>query len=342
MARAAIPLVVSSPVNGSAVAGATVTITKTSDASNASIYTARTGGGTTGTNVVTSDANGRCTSGGNELYLEQGTYTFVISGPGLTSTPIIREVVAGDGIVETFPVGGMLFWPGPNLPTGFLRCDASEISRTTYAALFAAITQTQQGTLINGVNTVTGLTDTSRMKAGDPVEGTGIQAGTTILAVTGGTSLTLSLTANAGGAQTLRFFPHGKAATTTFTLPDMRQRTAVGKSAAGVGVNFGEVGGVTTVTLTDLESGVNRNGVAASGGSHSHNIHTEQFGSPTAANFTNLILQDSGVGRQFDTNTSTDPGGAHTHTFTQRNADSAHQNMPPYLAADWIIRHGIQ
>jgi microcystin-dependent protein len=37
------------------------------------------------------------------------------------------------------PIGAILAWPGATAPTGWVLCDGSAISRTTYATLFAAI-----------------------------------------------------------------------------------------------------------------------------------------------------------------------------------------------------------
>ena len=37
------------------------------------------------------------------------------------------------------PVGTIIIWPGETPPAGFLECDGSVLSRTTYAALFAEI-----------------------------------------------------------------------------------------------------------------------------------------------------------------------------------------------------------
>lgn len=58
--------------------------------------------------------------------------------------------IGGIGI----PVGTLLPYAGNNVPSGYLACDGSEVSRATYAALFAAIGETYKGPLAyTGVNT---------------------------------------------------------------------------------------------------------------------------------------------------------------------------------------------
>lgn len=335
MARVAIPIVVQSPSNGSVVAGATVTVTRTSDGSVPPVYTARTGGGTHGTNALTTDAEGRCTSGGNELFLEQDTYTFVISGANLTARTIIRELVSGEGTNETFPVGGMLFWPGPALPTGYLRCDGSELSRTTYDRLFKAITETQQGTLTNGSINVTGLTSTARMAVGHKVEGTGIPDGATIASIVSATAITLSSPATAGGAQTIRHFPHGRAGSTTFTLPNMKQRTAVGKADSGVASAFGTVSGQATVVLTTNEMPAHGHGVSDPG--HAHNVYaSDDPNNPDGRCYKtgNLAVGFTASGHVHSANTGI--------SIQNAGGGAAHDNMPPHMVGDWIIRHGVQ
>ena len=58
------------------------------------------------------------------------------------------------------------------------------------------------GTLTTGSDSVTGITNVGSLALGDTVEGTGIPAGTTIVAINGG-SITLSNNATASGSQTL-------------------------------------------------------------------------------------------------------------------------------------------
>lgn len=73
--------------------------------------------------------------------------------PALTKKDIISDAIAGIAAATTmsaanraatmadvgFPVGGGLIHFADTPPTGFLECDGSAISRTTYAALFAVV-----------------------------------------------------------------------------------------------------------------------------------------------------------------------------------------------------------
>jgi microcystin-dependent protein len=52
-------------------------------------------------------------------------------------TPAGSETVVGGG--GSTPVGGVLAFAGSSAPTGYLLCDGSAVSRTTYSALFAVI-----------------------------------------------------------------------------------------------------------------------------------------------------------------------------------------------------------
>lgn len=138
MARAAIPIVVQSPSNGSAIPGATVTVTR-EDGSTPPVYTGKTGTATTSSNALPTDGEGRVTQSGNELWLDSGTYQFTISGTNLTTKTIVREIIAHDALEERNPVGSMQMWPAVAAPPGWVLCQGQALSRTTYSRLFAAI-----------------------------------------------------------------------------------------------------------------------------------------------------------------------------------------------------------
>jgi hypothetical protein len=64
---------------------------------------------------------------------------------------------------------------------------------------------TQTGTITNGMNTVSGLSETRSLRVGDAVTGTGIPAGTTIASIVDATDITLSNNATTSGTFTLTF-----------------------------------------------------------------------------------------------------------------------------------------
>jgi microcystin-dependent protein len=90
-------------------------------------------------NPVVLDANGEST-----IYVEAGVaYKFVLkSSADVTQWTIDPyEIASPEAAVAADPVptGAILPYGGSSAPTGFLLCDGSAVSRTTYAALFTAI-----------------------------------------------------------------------------------------------------------------------------------------------------------------------------------------------------------
>jgi len=65
-----------------------------------------------------------------------------LSGGADALAPFTSTVAASGGIgvdAVSVPVGGLALWAGSSEPAGWLICDGRAVSRTTYAALFAAI-----------------------------------------------------------------------------------------------------------------------------------------------------------------------------------------------------------
>ena len=185
------------------------------------------------------------------------------------------------------PVGSGMIYYGTTAPSGYLLCDGSAVSRTTYAALFAII------------STIYGSGDGS----------------------------------------------------TTFNLPDRRQRFGLGKAAAGTGSTLGGTGGAIDHTHTvpahyhGMSSGADLNIVAS--GDHTHNIQRNA-----------LEANSGGAGGIFGTQAGTGTSYAdtqsnsHIHSsgsFAGRiglvtggvNGDAvmtSGSNNPPYLVENYIIK----
>ena len=139
------------------------------------------------------------------------------------------------------PTGSIIMYGAATAPTGWLLCDGSAVSRTTYADLFAII-------------------------------------GTTFGVGNG---------------------------STTFNLPDLRDRFVVG---AGTSYNINDTGGEATHVLTINEMP-----------NHSHSVAADSGGAP-------YTLGVGGGGSVINVNTTSVGGG------------QPHNNLPPYIGLTFIIK----
>lgn len=149
-----------------------------------------------------------------------GTNEWIISGFFAGSNPV--------------PPGVISPYSGFTAPSGYLFANGVAVSRATFANLLTAITIAQSGTLISGANTVTGLSDTSEMQVGMPIEGASIPPGTVINTITSATALLLSANATANSTETVTVFPWSNGdGSTTFNTPKINGRTIVGSDTMG-------------------------------------------------------------------------------------------------------------
>lgn len=261
-------------------------------------------------------------------------------------------VMVTPAVMDTIQPGTISPYSGFRAPPGWLFAYGQAISRTTYAALYAALTEVQIGALTSASTSVTGLLDTSILGVGMKVEGTGIPAGATIATIVSATSITLSAAATATGMQSLRFFAHGNGdGLTTFNAPDMRGRVAAGRD---------NMGGTAASRLTSGISGVNGAQLGAAGGdqrmqSHSHGGRTGGSGAHyhisgyagDAQNSARFGLTGGlAATTWFDTGSSSGGGttGANTSTAGEHwhsiPADGAgvSQNVQPTIVLNYIIK----
>jgi len=99
--------------------------------------------------------------------------------------------------------------------------------------------------------------------------------------------------------------------TTTFNLPDFRQKFPLGKAAAGTGNALGGTGGAIDHTHT--------------GPSHNHSSPTGQASA-------------SGAGGTAYNNTGTPAGTVHNHSIATDGTGPTGLNNPPYLVVNFIIK----
>lgn len=154
------------------------------------------------------------------------------------------------------PIGTVIDYYGFGTPDNYLACAGQALSRITFNQLFRVVTILETVTLANGVATFT-VANGAIYAIGAPLEGTGIQAGALISNIVG-TTITMSLPANASGAQSVRFFCVGNGdGSTTFNAPNLLGYVLAGAYgslfptilSSGVGSTGGEI----THTLTTPE-----------------------------------------------------------------------------------------
>lgn len=191
------------------------------------------------------------------------------------------------------PAGAIMAYAASTAPTGWLLCDGSAVSRTTYATLFAAIstvwgtgdgsttfnlpdlrgqflrgydsratstskdTTTLSGITTNTSTTISGINSTTYLYAGMPISGTGIPAGATIATVSTN-SITISAAATASSSTV------GTGATTnTSTTVTMSSTTglSVGQAISGTGIPTGayitNIYNSTTVYISSAATATN-------------------------------------------------------------------------------------
>lgn len=188
------------------------------------------------------------------------------------------------------PVGSVSTYAGNQAPTGYILCDGSAISRTTYHALFQVI------------GTTYGSGDGS----------------------------------------------------TTFNVPNLKGKFVVGFDSAQTEFdNLSETGGAKTHTLTIAEMPAhNHNGLTQSAGTHTHTItdpgHTHSYvNQPNTQNTDNAFSTETAADNSSVAQTSSssvtgitiNSAGAHQHVIDSQGGGQPHNNLPPYLVLNYIIKH---
>jgi microcystin-dependent protein len=139
--------------------------------------------GVTGTTALTGALSGSTASFSGAISSVSPTFTGTPTAPtaaaGTNTTQIATTAfVLANGV----PTGGLIMWSTASAPNGFLLCDGSAVSRTTYAALFAII-----GTTFGSGDTTTTFNVpnyTNRMPYGTTLGATGGSANATLVSHT--------------------------------------------------------------------------------------------------------------------------------------------------------------
>jgi microcystin-dependent protein len=257
--------------------------------------------------------------------------------------------VADDTSVDGYPlvpVGTVVAFAGSSAPEGWLLCDGSAVSRSTYANLWVTLSSTYgngdgattfnlpnaKGRSVVGAGTGLGLTARTVADTGgaESVTLTGAQSGTsahghenTISASTGTVSADHAHNANHGHTAS----SGGQSATHNHFIGSHSHsyKTA---STATAGTNRAILTGTGSGATT---GGINDESIAQAGytyesnGGHTHSITVDANNFNTGGitvNHTHAVTVAGGVS-----------------TSTAADASSAHQNMMPFLVLNYIIKY---
>lgn len=139
----------------------------------------------------------------------------------------------------------------------------------------------------------------------------------------------------------------------TVSLPDTRDRSLLGAATMGTSdagrvsnysTGLGDTGGEDEHQLTNGEMpSHNHGGSTGNGGNHSHalRIRTDVSGTSSLDDvLTNNGLNFAADGGTIETtgNNQTSNSGTHSHSISNAGSDSAHNNMHPFMACNWIIK----
>lgn len=212
------------------------------------------------TNPIILDGGGRALIYGDGLY-EQ---ILKASNGDLIWDKVVSSFATGSTIITTGDgdqVGTVKPWAGILAPNQYVFANGQEISRTTFSALFTAITQTLNVACTTSSATITGVSDTTQIPNGARIELSCVPPGTTVVSKAT-TSVVLSNPSNVTLNASATFFAFGNGnGTTTFNIPDLRGYVVAGRP---------NMGGTASTNLTSaFFGGNNPQATGATGGNQS-------------------------------------------------------------------------
>lgn len=234
--------------SGSALAGGKLFTYAGGTSTPLAVYTDATLG-TPQTNPVVLDANGRA-----PCWIQDGVaYKLVLQdalGNTLwTADQVSVPQIAAPPAASNIPTGGILMYGASSAPSGYLLCDGSAVSRSTYAALFSAIGTTYGSG--NGSTTFNVPDFRQRFPMGLAVSGTGSTLGGnggSVDHVHAGPSHTHTIAAHTHTVPAhSHSVPHGDGWGSTLMTPGVTGRLQTG-NAGGTGPDASEYMATTDQT----------------------------------------------------------------------------------------------
>ena len=219
------------------------------------------------------------------------------------------------------PCGSIVNYSGDNAPNGWLICDGSEISRTTYASLFSII-----GTKYGSASTIHNF---KLPDLGERIP-VGYKLGINYLGYTGGNN-SITLTTNQIPSHT-----H------TGTSDSNGAHTHTGTSDSSGTHNHSASDSGHTHTYVDAYFAENNGGTINIFGAGSvtddDNEYRYRPGAVTDTGYANITVNNNGSHNHTFT---TGSNGSHNHTFTTGSTGSGESiNIRnPYILLNYIIKH---
>lgn len=234
-------------------------------------------------------------------------------------------------VTESALTGTLLPYTGRTSPTGYLLADGTAYSRSTYSRLFAIIAPSKVFTVTIATPAVFS-SNSHGLVIGDKISltttgalPTGLAANTDYFVISSGlTANAFEVSATRGGAainttgtqsgvHTLYITNYGKGdGSTTFNVPDMRGFTPYGYKSSDA--NFDALNVPNTYV-----------------GEKTHQLSIAELAAHT---HTLANANPSGANNGF---TAANPTTGASET-SSTGGDTAHNNMPPYVVTNWIIK----
>ena len=202
------------------------------------------------------------------------------------------------------PIGTIMPYAGFSAPNGWLICDGSEISTTTYAALYNFLTLTVTGYASASLNYISNVSSLSYLGVGMSIVGTGIPSNTTITGFGTSTStgnfIQFSPLLNSTGTYTYKIFPHGQGSSSSvFKIPDLRSRNVIGAKGNGILAGTGDKvlgskSGSENITLSVGELPSHTHSITESPHSHGSKNTENETGLHYHPSYLQVTYQDYG------------------------------------------------
>ena len=288
-----------------------------------------------------------------------------VGSAALQAGSVTRDKAAAN--FGLLPIGVETDFAGIRAPAGWLLEFGQLVSRVTYTALFAVLTEATVATTQNGSAALTAVAEdlTSFGLIGSALEGAGVPQGALIGALTAN-SITMVTAAGAPAQATasvtgpLTIFPYGNGdGATTFAIPDARGRVSAGGDAMGgaaanrlttqITGQLGGVGGEQTHVLSVAELAAHTHVVNDSG--HLHGVTDPQHEHPTtipegevvvSGNNVNATSVVAGPGTTGPASTGISIKAALTGiSLANAGGSAAHNNVQPTRVTNKIIFAGV-